>query len=797
MSNLFRDSFNHLLDVFGDPTLGVYYVDKSKAEVNSYGEITGGTVYLVKKCPVRGKVVTDPLEVKTVQDESASYIEWSTLTAPAVFKCSATDLIKGGVLDSNGNYEPAIDPVNPSPGTGTMGLLNMYVIWKGVVYDIAAVQKGIVYGGDVTALYLTASAVYDYSTIAGKADLVIQDGDTPVDPPDPPKPGEYTVTVDGVLYGSYAAGVVVTLTVPTKPGYTFNGWSSEQVTVTDNTFTMPETNVVITSLWVETPVDPIYFSVTIINPAKTPSSSTYAVKDGDSIMLQAGEYAGHTFSEWSITSGRGQIPEPTAADTTLIPASDCTVECVWVQNADPRHTVTFIGFDRAAEKHLAGDRVSVYPGLKEGYEFDKWTSEPSVTFSPRSDSANASFVMPDSDITVTANWTEVLYTVNFYLRNDPSDSHALWETVAVKANTAITAPADPTGSPYAPEDKVFTGWYTAAEGGTEFNLEGGVTADTDLYAHWKGVDRTITFDTDGGNTIEPRVVEDGMPIGELPVPVKAGFKFVRWTDELGRETITADTIVNYDMTIVAEWTPDVVETGEWETNKGEEITVLFTRLYRDAWKVTQKANNGLLTMAYNQHSFPGTHTNFTYAADGLDRIKGIGGQIYMGKEVPADVVQVPWSMHYNNGVNANACPVNVEGFTAYSRYDGLPLYGEEGSGTGLNANSWFTEDDSDPTIIAVAYLFAKQAYGQDPTVPGTLFTINGTNLFNEPFDQSLPTPSTTIDSAVTYRRRFSIMNPNGKGVWYRVRHIVRLNEPNADGLAWYRLELSAGTDYPV
>ena len=873
MSNLFRDSFNHLLNVFGDPSLGVYYRDTSKAVVNSYGEITGGTVYLIKKCSMRGKVVTDPLEVKTVTDNSASKVEWSTLTAPAVFKCSATDLIKGGVLDDLGNYEPAIDPENPSAGTGTQGLLNMYVMWHNEIYDVMAIQKGIVYGGDLSALYITTAAVFDMGEIAGKADLVIQDN-TPVDPPKPPEPNtynvvvdgvllgayavgatvtltpptkdgyefkgwtstqvtitnntfimpesnvtvtsvweripapvtKYNVTVDGVLLGAYAPGVVVTLTVPTKDGYTFNGWSSEQVTVSDNTFTMPSEDVVVTSLWTAIPDAPVYY-VTVVNPNTSVDATQsgryevtpYQFEDGSyadpAIQIKSGTYyAMHNFSEWRITSGTGTFSNPKDGDTVFYPTSkETTIECVWTEVVDPRHTVTFVGIDRAAEKVETGETVTVRAPYKEGYEFSKWTAEPSVTFSPNNYTSYVNFTMPDSDVTITANYMEVFYTVNFYLNGDSSDSHALWETLSVKPNTAITAPADPTGSAYAPEDKVFTGWYTAADGGTEFNLAGGVTQDTNLYAHWKGVDRTVTFDTDGGNTIEPRVVEDGMPIGELPVPVKDGFKFVRWTDELGRETITADTIVYYDMTIIAEWEQAVVETGEWVTNKGADVTSITTILYRDKWTVLMKGVKPAKVLDFNQHNFS-THNVFTKLSDGMTRIKGIGGQFYMGAAVPEGVTGEPWSMHFNGGANANANPQTVDGFTAYSRYDGLAQYGQPGSGTGINANSWYTQETRDHTVIAVAYLFAKQAYGEDPTVPGTLFTINGANLFNEPFDQNFPSYSSSMVNT-TYYRRFGLVQIDGDKT-YRINHIVRLNEPNADGLAWYRLELADGTLTP-
>lgn len=64
--------------------------------------------------------------------------------------------------------------------------------------------------------------------------------------------GVYAVVCDGVMIGKYAPGQTVTLTVPSKDGYDFNGWKvvcSESVTISENSFTMPSAPVGIVSQW--------------------------------------------------------------------------------------------------------------------------------------------------------------------------------------------------------------------------------------------------------------------------------------------------------------------------------------------------------------------------------------------------------------------------------------------------------------------------------------------------------------------------------------------------------------------
>ena len=61
---------------------------------------------------------------------------------------------------------------------------------------------------------------------------------------------------------------------------------------------------------------------------------------------------------------------------------------------------------------------------------------------------------------------------------------------------------------------------------------------------------TITFDTDGGTSIENIIIEEGKTI-ILPVdPTKDGYVFKGWTDEENK-TITKDTVVSKDMTLKA------------------------------------------------------------------------------------------------------------------------------------------------------------------------------------------------------------------------------------------------------
>ena len=68
------------------------------------------------------------------------------------------------------------------------------------------------------------------------------------------------------------------------------------------------------------------------------------------------------------------------------------------------------------------------------------------------------------------------------------------------------------------------------------------------------LDGTVTFNVDGGSSVDPIVVRVGQPIGELPTPTRQGYDFLGWfSDAYGTAVITPETIVTDDMTIYAHW----------------------------------------------------------------------------------------------------------------------------------------------------------------------------------------------------------------------------------------------------
>ena len=74
-----------------------------------------------------------------------------------------------------------------------------------------------------------------------------------------------------------------------------------------------------------------------------------------------------------------------------------------------------------------------------------------------------------------------------------------------------------------------------------------------ITAKWKINHYIITFDPNGGVCdTAPLEVEHGSSIAEMPIPTRSGYDFVGWYDEYGNE-ISADTVIDREMTVTAQW----------------------------------------------------------------------------------------------------------------------------------------------------------------------------------------------------------------------------------------------------
>ena len=148
-----------------------------------------------------------------------------------------------------------------------------------------------------------------------------------------------------------------------------------------------------------------------------------------------------------------------------------------------------------------------------------------------------------SDMTLVAKWErngdEITYTVVFN-----TDGGSTIANVVVKENEKVSKPKDPTKEGYN-----FVEWQL---NGTKYDFNKVLTENITLKAIWAAKEEvTVSFNTDGGNTINAQKAYKNEKIGTLPTPTKEGYSFGGWY--VGNTKYTSTTIVKSDVTLKAKW----------------------------------------------------------------------------------------------------------------------------------------------------------------------------------------------------------------------------------------------------
>ncbi|MFC4804443.1 InlB B-repeat-containing protein [Filifactor villosus] len=223
-----------------------------------------------------------------------------------------------------------------------------------------------------------------------------------------------------------------------------------------------------------------------------------------------GWYKEDTFdNEWSFT-------QPVNDDMLLFAKWERDTGAVF-------HTVTVIGGTSDLVTTSAGETVTVTANpAPSGQRFIGWSSDVEVRFLDAS-SESTDFTMPDSDVTIKANFAS---TGDLLVIFDSQGGSAV--------APAYVAPGTPAAPPVLPtrEGYSFEGWYTDTAYTTPWNFSDPVTADMILYAKWSTGTSTYTVRVTGG-TSDLATAAAGARVTVTADPAPIGQRFVNWTSDVG------------------------------------------------------------------------------------------------------------------------------------------------------------------------------------------------------------------------------------------------------------------------
>ena len=229
---------------------------------------------------------------------------------------------------------------------------------------------------------------------------------------------EHTITVTTAGGGtasasstSATAGTEITLTATPNTGYHFKEWQVESLAglvITNNKFTMPDSNVAIKAIFEEdSPFAPTKHTVTVKTDGNGIAfASPLLAVAGTEITLTAMPKEGYHFKEWQAISG-GVVIEN---NKFFMPDTNVEVKAFFEEGAPPaptKYTVTVTtegGGTASASpaKAAAGTEITLTATPNTGYHFKEWQVESLAGLVI----TNNKFTMPDSNVAIKAIFEE-------------------------------------------------------------------------------------------------------------------------------------------------------------------------------------------------------------------------------------------------------------------------------------------------------------------------------------------------------------------------------------------------------
>ena len=204
-------------------------------------------------------------------------------------------------------------------------------------------------------------------------------------------------------------GTEITLTATPKDGYRFKEWqvvSPAGLVITNNKFTMPDSNVEVKAIFEEDVPAPTEYTVRFNANGGGGTMEDVTGVSGSYTLPACGftEPEGKQFKGWS-TSADGSV----ISGTTYEVSSDTTFYAIWESKeysiivTDGKAT---IGAGSEISKAAQGTTITLTANAApDGKVFDKWVVESGNTTLEDANSETTTFIMPDSEVSVKATYT--------------------------------------------------------------------------------------------------------------------------------------------------------------------------------------------------------------------------------------------------------------------------------------------------------------------------------------------------------------------------------------------------------
>lgn len=388
----------------------------------------------------------------------------------------------------------------------------------------------------------------------------------------------HTATFDSNL-GNVASPETITkgykeelgvLPIANRIGYIFEGWFTEPdggTQITSST-TMPAYNPTYYAHWT-----PITYTIHFNSNNGTGSMESETFTYGTTKALNKNTFTrlGWTFAGWNTWPsgiGTNYVDEQDILNLTDTNGIEITLYAKWTKD---EYLISYNldggQFNNPRTTYSVDDEeFTLVKPSKEGFIFLGWTG--------------TDVSIPTKNVVVAtgstgnreyiANWTEVIYTIEYIRNYDNSIMNVFGNTTEYKiTDTDIILNNPENLDPYYD----FVGWTTnldtESDLSSSFVIPSGSMGNIKVYAIFQASQYTVSFDSDGGNNINPITKLGTEDIGTLPIPVKNGYTFKGWF--INEKVIDQTFHPRVDTIVIAKWEKN----PEISSNPGTNDNIIF------------------------------------------------------------------------------------------------------------------------------------------------------------------------------------------------------------------------------
>ena len=508
----------------------------------------------------------------------------------------------------------------------------------------------------------------------------------------------------------YNHDITIPSTVPTRSGYTFQGWGTSSTDTTPDyqpgQATTMGTTKTLYAIW---KANTYTVSYNANGGSGAPSSQTKTHNVTLTLRSNTPTRSGYTFKGWSTSSSATSASYSAGGSFTT--NANTTLYAVWQKNAATTYTVSYnanggTGAPSSQTKtHNVTLTLRTTTPTRSGYSFLGWSTSSTATsptyYAGGSYTANAS-------ATLYAVWSynaPTVYTISFNANGGSGAPSSVTKTHGV---TLYLPSTEPTRTNYD-----FLGWSTSSTATTPTYYAGGSftqNANTTLYAVWKYDPATyrVNYNANGGSgapSSQTKTYGVSLTLSSV-IPTRSGYDFLGWSTSSTATSATYDPgdsyTTNASVTLYAVWQETNYDfsisnltVSNSEPYKYDQITV---KVRTDSWDQVNAYSDIPVQLYYDGRLVSTQYVDFSvYGVANITFTLNVGSSVG-NKTIEARINWADHNSETRTGNNTVSTTINVQDYDYEVTADPVSSAGYYCEGMEV-ISSFYVANNSDYDII--------------------------------------------------------------------------------------------------